>query len=156
MDSQRLPLEMMYEISTHLKDNDLVSFSLVNKDTNSILKKAISKDLENYRLCVVCDYNKRVFDKFNNDTQNGIKDSYYLKCLICFNRQRFKYPRKYDDFICRKCCRKYNCNYYLNVFTIASCNCERIRARELIIRGLAHHIVFKIVKLQDNHKCGKK
>jgi len=70
MDS--LPLEMICEIASHLKGADLVSFSLVNKDTNSILKKTISKDRDKYRFYVVYDYNKRVFDKFNNDTHNGI------------------------------------------------------------------------------------
>jgi len=155
MDS--LPLEMICEIASHLKDIDLISFSLINKYTNSILKKTISnKDWENYRLYVVCDYNKRVFDKFNNDTQNGIKDSYYLKCLICFKRQRFKYPIKYNHFICRKCCRNYLCPYNSNIFKEISCNCIRKIAREFIIRCTYYPIVSKIVKLIENHECNKK
>jgi len=47
MDS--LPLEIICEIASHLKGSDLISFSLVNKDTNSILKNRISKGRDYYR-----------------------------------------------------------------------------------------------------------
>jgi hypothetical protein len=152
----RLPLEMICEIASHLKDNDLVSFSLVNKDTNSILKKTITKDWDNYKLCVVYEYNKRVFDKYNNDTHNGIKDSYYLKCLICFKRQRFIYPEKYNHFICRKCCRRYFCPYNTNIFKDIKCNCLRKIAREFIIGCNYYPIVNEIVRLLKDHECDKK
>jgi len=152
----RLPNDMIYEIASHLKDNDLVSFSLVNKNTNSILKKTIIKDHDYYKLCVVYEYNKRVFDKYNNDIQNGIKDSYYLKCLICFKRQRFKYPVKYNHFICRKCCRKYSCDYKFNLFKISRCNCVRIRIREDIIKGIDILKGTSILEYIDNHKCNNK
>jgi len=150
---ESLPLEMICEIASHLKGSDLISFSLVNKDTNSILNNRISKGREYYRMCVVYDYNKRVFDKYTIDNCNGKSDSYYLKCLLCFRRQRFKYPVKYDDFICRRCCRIYDCPYDNNAFKEAKCNCLRSLVRDFIIYGMYHQYIIYIIKSQVDHKC---
>jgi len=156
MDS--LPPEMICEIASHLNGVDLVSFSMVNKDINSILEKKISKDREKYKFDIFYNYNKHKFNEYVTNVLSGITstNNYCLKCLLCFRKKRIKCPYKIDYFICGKFRCKYNCDFDCNVFSEARCNCERRRLRELIINGVDYDIVCKMTEYVKYHECGIK
>jgi len=56
-----LPLEMVYEIATHLEGEDLVKFSMINKDIYKLLssERKKSKDIVRQRAIKL---NKMVYD----------------------------------------------------------------------------------------------
>jgi len=83
----RLPLEMINEIASYLKGKDLISFSMVNTDCNSLLSKRAADENEKYKLDKYVNHNRLVSAIYHiidiKNYQYKRKVTFYKRCVLC-------------------------------------------------------------------------
>jgi len=104
-----LPSEMIFEIVKHLDGDEMLKFSMVNKEMYDMFENERKKIYQQRAI----EFNEmqfdliRMYDKYSDMYGEELADIYekmYIRCLSCFRKISFyDYENENDNEICDEC-----------------------------------------------------